>query len=96
VFDFQPKINKNTEKLVKNREKKLAENKVIKPKTLKSPEPSKFRASEKILIIKFNKEFDLIRDEIMKLHKEFIFADGPKSARIQNNRNNTEYLVPNG
>jgi hypothetical protein len=71
MFDFQPKINKNTEKLIKNRDKKLEENKSFKNLTpITSQEPLKMRASEKILIIKFNKEFDKIKDEIIKLHKE--------------------------
>ena len=42
----------------------------------------KFKASEKILIIKFNKEFDKIKNEIMMLHKELLFEEPPKSARV--------------
>lgn len=48
---------------------------------IKSPEPLKFKASEKILIIKFNKEFDQIRDEIRMLSKDFNYEEAPLSAR---------------
>jgi hypothetical protein len=64
--------------LIKDRESKIRQKpkKVI--KTPKSPEPIKFTASDKILIQKFNKEFDQIRDEMLKVQKGLMT---PRSAR---------------
>lgn len=81
MFDFQPKINKNTEKLIKDRESRKKQTRDIKSPIRTGPKLN-FKASEKILIQKFNKEFDLIRDDIFKQQKSLVLTRSPpKSAR---------------
>lgn len=79
--------------MIKNRDKKLEENKEFKNVTpLKSPERLNFRASEKILIVKFNKEFDKIKDDIIELQAQL---EAQKSARNSNIIKNNELSQSN-
>ena len=80
MFNFQPKINKNTEKLIKNREARAAKPRCKSPPS-KPSQTLTFKASDKILIMKFNKEFDQIRDEIFKMQNELVLRGSTQSAR---------------
>jgi len=68
---FKPRISKNTDQLIENRKKRLQQHKQpAKSQTMNKqngdvPQLPAVKASDKYLIQKFNKEFDLVRDQLI-------------------------------
>lgn len=63
----KPKINKNTEALLQNRNQRLQKQEEAKAQKLKERSVTKetvLKASDKFVIQKFNREFDNIRDDL--------------------------------
>lgn len=64
----KPKINKNTEALLQNRNQRLLAQEEARQQKLREQQLAKdnvqLKPSDKFLIQKFNREFDQIRDEI--------------------------------
>lgn len=71
---FRPQISKNTDQLVENRKKRLQQNAQLKSmvgsnnKQNENSQAQNVKPSDKYLIQKFNKEFDMVRDAIVSMH----------------------------
>jgi len=65
-----PKINKNTERMVQNREQRLKD-KQIAPLPVQLKQSSPLKSSDKYLLGKFNREFDEIKTQIEQIQADY-------------------------